>query len=64
MGQTFDCFGNSIEFTQSHRPEEAIPNSCDTSTVSFGENIIATPEMRHTWASKSDDACYSAEAIG
>ena len=25
MEQTLDCFCKGIEFTQSHRPEEAIP---------------------------------------
>ena len=29
MGQTFDCLWKGIEFTQSHRPEEAIPDSYD-----------------------------------
>ena len=29
MGQTLDYFYKGIEFTQSHRPEEAIPNSYD-----------------------------------
>ena len=29
MGQELDCFRKSIEFTQSHRPEEAFPDSCD-----------------------------------
>ena len=29
MGQTLDCFGKGREFTQSHRPEEAIPDSYD-----------------------------------
>ena len=29
MGQTLDCFCKGIEFTQSHRPEEAIPHSYD-----------------------------------
>ena len=29
MGQTLDCFYKGIEFTQSHRPEEAIPDSYD-----------------------------------
>ena len=29
MGQTLDCFDKGIEFTQSHRPEEAIPDSYD-----------------------------------
>ena len=28
-GQTLDCFCKCIESTQSHRPEEAIPNSND-----------------------------------
>ena len=27
MRQTLDCFCKGIEFTQSHRPEEAIPDS-------------------------------------
>ena len=27
MGQTLDCFCKGIESTQSHRPEEAIPDS-------------------------------------
>ena len=27
MGQTLDCFCKCIQFTQSHRPEEAIPDS-------------------------------------
>ena len=27
MGQTLDSFGKGVEFTQSHRPEEAIPDS-------------------------------------
>ena len=27
MGQTLDCFCKGIEFTQSHRSEEAIPDS-------------------------------------
>ena len=29
MGQTLDCFCKGIEFIQSHRPEEAIPNTYD-----------------------------------
>ena len=29
MGQTLDCFCKGIEFTQSHWPEEAIPDSYD-----------------------------------
>ena len=29
MGQTLDCFYEGIEFTQLHRPEEAIPDSSD-----------------------------------
>ena len=29
MGQTLDCLCKGIEFTQSHRPEEAIPDSYD-----------------------------------
>ena len=29
MGQTLDCFGKVMEFTQLHRPEEAIPDSSD-----------------------------------
>ena len=29
MGQTLDCFCKCIEFTQLHRPEEAIPDSYD-----------------------------------
>ena len=29
MGQTLDSFCKGIEFTQSHRPEEAIPHSYD-----------------------------------
>ena len=29
MGQTLDCFCKGMAFTQSHRPEEAIPNSYD-----------------------------------
>ena len=29
MGQTLDCFCKGMTFTQSHRPEEAIPNSYD-----------------------------------
>ena len=29
MGQTLDCFCKGIEFTQSHRPEEAILDSYD-----------------------------------
>ena len=29
MGQTLDCFCKGMEFTQSHRPEEAIPDSYD-----------------------------------
>ena len=28
-GQISDCFCNGIEFTQSHRPEEVIPDPCD-----------------------------------
>ena len=24
-----DCFCNGIEFTQSHRPEEVIPDTCE-----------------------------------
>ena len=27
VGQTLDCFCKGIEFTQSHRPEETIPDS-------------------------------------
>ena len=29
MGQTLDCFCKGTEFAQSHRPEEAIPDSHD-----------------------------------
>ena len=29
MGQILDCFCKGIEFTQSHRPEEAICSSYD-----------------------------------
>ena len=29
MGQTLDCFHKGIEFSQSHRPEEVIPDSYD-----------------------------------
>ena len=29
MGQTVDCFCKGIESTQSHRPEEAIPDFYD-----------------------------------
>ena len=29
MGQTLDCFCKGKEFTQSHRPEEAIRDSYD-----------------------------------
>ena len=29
MGQKLDCFCKGIEFTQSHRPEEAITDSYD-----------------------------------
>ena len=29
MGQTLDCFCKGMKFTQSHRPEEAIPDSND-----------------------------------
>ena len=29
MGQTLDCFRKGIEFTLSHRPEEAFPDFYD-----------------------------------
>ena len=29
MGQTLDCLGKGIEFTHSHQPEEATPDSFD-----------------------------------
>ena len=29
MGEILHCFRDGIEFTQSHRPEEAIPDSYD-----------------------------------
>ena len=35
MGQTLDCFGKGIEFTQSHRPEEAIADSYDKCEPGF-----------------------------
>ena len=35
MGETLDCFSKGIEFTQSHRPEEAIPDSYDKCEPGF-----------------------------
>ena len=35
MGQTLDYFCKGTEFTQSHRPEEAVPDSCDTCKPGF-----------------------------
>ena len=35
MGQTLDCYYKGIEFTQLHRPEEAIPDSNDNCEPGF-----------------------------
>ena len=35
MGQTLDSFSKGIEFTQSHRPEDAIPDSYDKCEPGF-----------------------------
>ena len=35
MGQILDCFGKGTEFTQSHRLEEAIPDSYDKCEPGF-----------------------------
>ena len=40
MGQTLDCFCKHIEFTQSHRPEVAIPDSYDEGEP--GLNVLNT----------------------
>ena len=40
MGQTLDFFVKGIEFTQSHRPEEGIPDSYDKSEPGFKANAL------------------------
>ena len=46
MGETLDCFCKGIEFTQSHRPEEAIPDSYDKCEPGFNmPNVTAVIEI-------------------
>ena len=50
MGQTLDCFCKGTEFTQSHRPEEAILDSYGQCEPGF--NIVSLP-------AKIDELKYS-----
>ena len=43
MGQTLDYFCKGVEFTQSHRPEEAIPDSYDKCDPSL--RIVYIPQI-------------------
>ena len=55
MGQILDCFCNGIEFTQSHRPEEVIPDSYDKCEAGFG--MISASHRSEEVVSDSCDMC-------
>ena len=42
MGQTLDCFCKGIGSIQSHRPEQAIPDSYDRCQPGFSSSIATT----------------------
>ena len=46
MEQTLDCFCNGIESAQSHRPKEAIPDSCDKCEPGLSMSISILGQLR------------------
>ena len=63
MGQTLDCFCKSIEFTLSHRLEEAIPDSYDKCASGFRGLKLHVENERDDDSKKTKHFCLSFKNI-
>ena len=69
MGEILHCFRNAIEFTQSHRPEEVIPDpydKCEAGFRSYSATVVAFDlVMKLSWPSffRADNAKVTIDII-